>query len=488
MRIKNIILILTLIILALLITPVYAEETPEFDGEDFYAKGTPIVITQRTDGQPGALITWNGGTQAVSSNARIFGGGKENSSYTSSNITMTGGTVSAIFGGGLKDSAYVENISIVINQETNIFISYLTLGGLEGNANKSALTVNSGTIELLQTVCRGKTEEASVLINNGTIENLYIGGELDESIIGVIGKATVEIVGGKIQNLQAGSSGGVEITKTSNVQTTVKYLSDAVEKSSGAILDNAIILYNINSKTAELGTVTAEKNIAQEGETVKLNVQPIQGYYPTSIVVTDKNGNKITVEEDYTIRMPASNVTVEVTYDKILNRIIIEDEEYIIEYGRSLSTIPAVQELMEQEKFLGLYIVETGEEVDLNEPIESFLTLEAKFEGQEVTIKIGEYAFKIQSGKTLADLDLTQIKTKAGATFIKFVKAGTDEEFKEDTEITSDLELEAIFETHNNEEQSTNGISGILMMIFIIIFVAGIVFIIIRKNNLNNMY
>ena len=133
-------------------------------------------------------------------------------------------------------------------RETNIFISYLTLGGLEGNANKSALTVNSGTIELLQTVCRGKTEEASVLINNGTIENLYIGGELDESIIGVIGKATVEIVGGKIQNLQAGSSGGVEITKNQDNIGQTEYKEDFFEYVSEVNIDDLYINVEQNGK------------------------------------------------------------------------------------------------------------------------------------------------------------------------------------------------------------------------------------------------
>lgn len=488
MKIRNIIFILTLVLFTLLVTPVYAEGTPEFDGEDFYANGTQIMISQRTDGQAGALISWNGGSQVVPTNVRIFGGGKNTSSYTSSSIRMTGGTVGAIFGGGLSANDYVENVEIVING-TDAYVSYLTVGGLEGNSNKTSLTLNSGTIELLQTVCRGRTEETSVLINNGTIENLYIGGELDESIIGVIGKATVEIVGGKVQNFQAGSSGGIEITKTSNVQTTIKYLASTVENTSGAIFDNAIVLYNIKFKSSQQGTVTTANSLVQAGETITLNVQPNQGYYATDIIVRDKNGNRVTIEENYTMQMPASDVTVEVTYDVILNRIIIDEEEYIIEYGRSLSTIQDVAELMEQEGFLGLYVVGTGEKVDLNEPIEAFLTLESKFEGEEVTVKIGEYAFKVQAGTTLSNLDLTQIKTKSGASFVKFVKAGTDEEFREDMEITSDLELEAVFETtDNSNEQSSNIITRVVIVILVLIIVIGVTIIVIRKNNSNNIY
>ncbi len=489
MKTRNIILILVLIIFTILVKPVYAEETPEFDGEDFYAKGTPITITQRTEGQTGALITWNGGSQAVPTTVRVFGGGKGTSNYTSSSITMTGGTVSAIFGGGLSENDYVENVNIIIEGETKGVVSYLSAGGLEGNVNKTVLTVNSGTIGLLQTTCRGSIEEASVLVNNGTIENLYIGGELSEGIIGTIGKVTVEIVGGKVQNLQAGTSGGIEITKTSNVVATIKYLASAVEKSSGAILDNAVILYTVNTKSSELGTVTIENQIVQQGEIVKLNIQPIQGYYAAEINVIDKNENRVTVEEDCTFIMPASDVTVEVKYDIILNRVVIDEKEYIIEYGKSLSTISDVLELTKQDKFLGLYVVGTDEKVEVTDPIESFLTLESRFEGQEVTLKIGEYAFKIKSGQTLSNLDLTQIKTRSGATFIKFVKAGTDEEFTEDTPITSDLELEAVFELSDNSgTQTSNIVARVLIILLMLIIVIGIVIIVIKKENSNQIY
>ena len=67
------------------------------------------------------------------------------------------------------------------------------------------------------------------------------------------------------------------------------------------------------------------------------------------------------------------------------------------------------------------------------------------------TVVIGETTFEVKEGKTLADLDLTSLKTKEGYEFVKFVKIGTDETFAEDTPITENLELAVIFEEIPND-------------------------------------
>ena len=92
-------------------TPALDEMTGK---ECFFANGTPITIEATTTEGKGAKITWDGGSQEVSSAANIFGGGhNHDGTYESTSVTMTGGTVNAVFGGGLHKS-HVATANVVI--------------------------------------------------------------------------------------------------------------------------------------------------------------------------------------------------------------------------------------------------------------------------------------------------------------------------------------------------------------------------------------
>ncbi len=77
-------------------------------------------------------------------------------------------------------------------------------------------------------------------------------------------------------------------------------------------------LYKVTvSPTPANGTVTVDKSEAVEGETVKLTVTPNLNYIRTSVKAVNKTtGKQITVKDDQ-FTMPASDVTVSATFERI---------------------------------------------------------------------------------------------------------------------------------------------------------------------------
>ncbi|MDO5557321.1 MAG: hypothetical protein Q4G05_03665 [Clostridia bacterium] len=132
-----------------------AAETPILDTtpypnseprNDFFANGTPITITEKVGG--GVTITWTGGSMDVVSGTRIFGGGNEGKSYTTSNIVMNSGTVSHIYGGGrgsVSQTSNVDTANITINGGT-ISKSIYGGGALSSRVKNTKIVVNAGQI------------------------------------------------------------------------------------------------------------------------------------------------------------------------------------------------------------------------------------------------------------------------------------------------------------------------------------------------------
>ena len=68
---------------------------------------------------------------------------------------------------------------------------------------------------------------------------------------------------------------------------------------------------------SEGGSVTASPSAAAEGATVTLTVTPAEGYELASITVKDASENEVTVNDDNTFTMPATDVTVTATFTKL---------------------------------------------------------------------------------------------------------------------------------------------------------------------------
>lgn len=80
----------------------------------------------------------------------------------------------------------------------------------------------------------------------------------------------------------------------------------------------AATTYDITVNPAINGTVSADKDEAEEGETVTLTITPNDGYQLKSVEVLKMSDNdKVEVTENYTFQMPASNVIVSVEFEEI---------------------------------------------------------------------------------------------------------------------------------------------------------------------------
>lgn len=106
---------------------------------------------------------------------------------------------------------------------------------------------------------------------------------------------------------------GIDITDTN-------YTKPSSSGSSGGSSGTTVIKYNVNkpADTAE-GKVSVNPSSAAKDSTITITVTPADGYKTASVTVTDKNGSQVTVsgsENKYTFKMPASDVTVKVTYEK----------------------------------------------------------------------------------------------------------------------------------------------------------------------------
>ena len=96
------------------------------------------------------------------------------------------------------------------------------------------------------------------------------------------------------------------------------------------IADFKMIDYAITITPAENGTITADKETANMGETVTLTVTPNEGYELDQLTVingTTQVAVEITTEGKYTFTMPAGNVKVYATFKAIDYTITIEPSE-----------------------------------------------------------------------------------------------------------------------------------------------------------------
>ena len=198
-------------------------QTPTLNTTDsaapmFFANGTPIVITARTDGTEGAHIAWDGGEMDVTANTSVFGGGHEHDgAYASSSIVMKGGTVRNLIGGGLHKS-YVKNTSVILE------------GGTVTGVNGGGASSMSGTTchkpwyagDPKQSPC--KVDNAVVKVSGGTVKSLLFGGGEG---ISYTGTSSLTITGGDMSSawVTAGGSNGYTGTASVDVQGgTIKVL------------------------------------------------------------------------------------------------------------------------------------------------------------------------------------------------------------------------------------------------------------------------
>lgn len=194
----------------------------------FDAKGSPLNTKKDTvvvnngiignvfgggnnTGQTTTDVTINNGTISGS----VYGGSNLQGDVTDSAVKINGGTIDSVYGGG--NQVGVTNTSINYNNAT----SKNVYGGSysKGTVNKSNVVINSGTIS--ESVFGGNnlggaTLDPYVEVNNGTIGNVYGGGNAVAS-----GPSEVIIKNGQINDVfGGGNNAGLNTVSGSNLSTT----------------------------------------------------------------------------------------------------------------------------------------------------------------------------------------------------------------------------------------------------------------------------
>ena len=104
------------------------------------------------------------------------------------------------------------------------------------------------------------------------------------------------------------------------VDPNYKEPSSSKPSNSSSSTVTPVTKYTVNkpADSAE-GKVSVSPSSAEKGDTVTVTVTPADGYKTGNVTVTDKSGNNVSVsglDNKYTFKMPASNVTVKVNYEK----------------------------------------------------------------------------------------------------------------------------------------------------------------------------
>ncbi len=123
-----------------------------------------------------------------------------------------------------------------------------------------------------------------------------------------------------IHSIKATDTNGNEIAITNNTFT----MPDS-NVTVSVVFDK---LYTIAKEyNTEYGTVSTQVSESISGNTITIDAVPNDGYAVRSVEVADEGGNAIDVTNN-TFTMPASNVTVKVTFDKLYTITTEYEEEY----------------------------------------------------------------------------------------------------------------------------------------------------------------
>lgn len=165
-----------------------------------------------------------GGVAYAQVNSTIYSAGEQSKPEESknrvntANVTINNGIINSetvryglVFGGG-QGYSYTGKVNLVINGG-DMSSAYVTAGGSNGYTGEADVSINGGNIKIFQSVNRGKMNFSELTMTGGDVQNLYVGGEKDGfGVDGTINNVEVSILGGKVNNLESGTSNSSDIT------------------------------------------------------------------------------------------------------------------------------------------------------------------------------------------------------------------------------------------------------------------------------------
>lgn len=295
-----------------------AELTPTGLEKRFYANGIPITVSAAAP-SPGvevdlgvdfkakgdsAYISWaeNGETKyvGVANTCTVHGGGYIGTSFASSSVTMTGGTVSHLFGGGRSTvQAQRAVVTTAVVDFSGGTLSGTVYGGGAGFASVGSATVNiSGDAHSMFATGGGaaaalKSTDADFAFSNSfaNVDDINITGSTAINVSGgevvyfysggqgyaLVESTTVTVTSGNIGILNCGGSNGKTENSTLNLQGGTVGIIQGVERgivenctmniSGGTVEGRGIFLGN-GGDTDNTGTVTESANLNITGGSI----------------------------------------------------------------------------------------------------------------------------------------------------------------------------------------------------------------------------
>ena len=117
--------------------------------------------------------------------------------------------ISSTLYGGPQGNGVADDVKIELN---NCQVGWLTAGGANGMTRNAEVVMNGGTVTVAQSTNRGIVYKARFVLNDGTVNRLYFGGETEDTTVnGIIEEAFVELNSGKVKEFNFGTNNGVEM-------------------------------------------------------------------------------------------------------------------------------------------------------------------------------------------------------------------------------------------------------------------------------------
>ena len=111
-------------------------------------------------------------------------------------------------------------------------------------------------------------------------------------------------------------------TVTVNIETTSNNAGNSSGSNNSGGGSVTPTSYTISISDTDGGTITISPKTASKDKTVTITAVPDEGYKLNTLFVSDKNGNQIELtkktDTEYTFKMPASKLTVNATFSKII--------------------------------------------------------------------------------------------------------------------------------------------------------------------------
>ena len=194
-------------------------------------------------------------------------------------------------------------------------VNYVTAGGSNGYTGDAKVSINDGTIKEMQSVNRGSMDSSNMEITGGTIGKLYVGGANEADVTGSIASSSVSITGkAEVTTLDAGKSGGNEITNTSGVTTNVSFDKSCVENVNGSAnqdnifnpTNNIEVTFKVDGKEYKKVYVTKE-NAIKEPEEPSKSGYTFKGWYKDGVKYdfNEKVTGNITLEAKFSVIAPS---------------------------------------------------------------------------------------------------------------------------------------------------------------------------------------